>query len=199
MEMIGAVSIAYPCWNGDASYPKHHEGTVPAARRGLELPALYPGDRMSKNSKAKRDKKRKQQGKRPFQRLNRDVPVENHAVMQDEEGRVVAAIGLQGTEWLLSVGGQTMGGGDNPVPMLAMLMHLQKMQQQEGNTVTLEYSTQLTQFVADLAADEGKTPDEYLAQLATEFENSGDGEEEETSPEAEASEGGDSEPAKPAE
>ena len=154
---------------------------------------------MSKNSKAKRDKKRKQQGKRPFQRLNRDVPVENHAVMQDEEGRVVAAIGLQGTEWLLSVGGQTMGGGDNPVPMLAMLMHLQKMQQQEGNTVTLEYSTQLTQFVADLAADEGKTPDEYLAQLATEFENSGDGEEEETSPEAEASEGGDSELAKPAE
>ena len=112
---------------------------------------------------------------------------------------MVAAIGLQGTEWLLSVGGQTMGGGDNPVPMLAMLMHLQKMQQQEGNTVTLEYSTQLTQFVADLAADEGKTPDEYLAQLATEFENSGDGEEEETSPEAEASEGGDSEPAKPAE
>ena len=48
---------------------------------------------MSKNSKAKRDKKRKQQGKRPFQRLNRDIPVENHAVMQDEEGRVVAAIG----------------------------------------------------------------------------------------------------------
>ena len=134
---------------------------------------------MSKNSKAKRDKKRKQQGKRPFQRLNRDIPVENHAVMQDEEGRVVAAIGLQGTEWLLSVGGQTMGGGDNPVPMLAMLMHLQKMQEQEGNQVTLEYSTQLTQFVADLAADEGKTPEDYLAQLATEFENSAEGEAEE--------------------
>ena len=72
-----------------------------------------------------------------------------------------------------------MGGGDNPVPMLAMLMHLQKMQEQEGNQVTLEYSTQLTQFVADLAADEGKTPEDYLAQLATEFENSTEGEEEE--------------------
>ena len=126
---------------------------------------------MSKNSKAKRDKKRKQQGKRPFQRLDRDIPVENHAVMQDEEGRVVAAIGLQGTEWLLSVGGQTMGGGDNPVPMLAMLMHLQKMQQQEGQTVTLDYSAQLTHFIADLAAEENQTPDEYLAQLTAQFDN----------------------------
>ena len=126
---------------------------------------------MSKNSKAKRDKKRKQQGKRPFQRLDRDIPVENHAVMQDEEGRVVAAIGLQGTEWLLSVGGQTMGGGDNPVPMLAMLMHLQKMQQQEGQTVTLDYSEQLTHFIADLAAEENQTPDEYLAQLTAQFDN----------------------------
>ena len=125
---------------------------------------------MSKNSKAKRDKKRKQQPKRAFQRLNRDVDVENHAVMQDAEGNVVAAIGLQGTEWLLSVGGQTMGGGDNPVPMLAMLMHLQKLQEREGKTVSLTYSEQLTQFVADLAADENQTPEEYLAHLATEFE-----------------------------
>lgn len=133
---------------------------------------------MSKNSKAKRDKKRKQQPKRPFQRLNRDVDVENHAVMQDAEGNVVAAIGLQGTEWLLSVGGQTMGGGDNPVPMLAMLMHLQKLQEGEGKTVSLTYSQQLTQFVADLAADENQTPEDYLAQLATEFEAdaAGDGE-----------------------
>ena len=126
---------------------------------------------MSKNSKAKRDKKRKQQGKRPFQRLGRDIPVENHAVMQDEEGRVVAAIGLQGMEWLLSVGGQTMGSGDNPVPMLAMLMHLQKMRQQEGQAVTLDYSAQLTQFIADLAAEENQTPDEYLAQLTAQFED----------------------------
>ena len=134
---------------------------------------------MSKNSKAKRDKKRKQQPKRPFQRLNRDMDVENHAVMQDAEGNVVAAIGLQGTEWLLSVGGQTMGGGDNPVPMLAMLMHLQKLQEGEGKTVSLTYSQQLTQFVADLAADENQTPEEYLAQLATEFEADAAGGEEE--------------------
>jgi hypothetical protein len=34
----------------------------------------------------------------------------------------------------------------------------------------LTYSQQLTQFVADLAADENQTPEEYLAHLATEFE-----------------------------
>lgn len=126
---------------------------------------------MSKHSKAKRDKKRKQQGKRPYQRLVRDVPAQNHAVMQDETGRVVAAIGLQGAEWQLSLGGQTLGGGDDPAPMLAMLMHLQKTQQQEGKVVTLDYSAQLTQFIEALATKENQTLDEYLAQKVAMFES----------------------------
>jgi hypothetical protein len=74
---------------------------------------------MSKQSKAKRDKRRKLQPKRPINRLNAQQPVQNHAVLTNEEGQVVAAIGLQGTEWLLAIGGQTMGNADNPVPMLA--------------------------------------------------------------------------------
>lgn len=83
---------------------------------------------------------------------------------------MVAAIGLQGTEWLLAIGGQTMGNADNPVPMLAMLKHLSNVQEKEGRKVTLEYSTQLQQLIDDLAADEGKTADEYLSQLVSEFE-----------------------------
>ncbi|MCC4627552.1 hypothetical protein LL973_25430, partial [Xanthomonas campestris pv. nigromaculans] len=74
---------------------------------------------MSRNSKAKRDKRKKQQPKRPFVRLGQAPQVTNHAVLQDADGRVVAAIGLQGgSEWMLSIGGQTMGSADNPVPML---------------------------------------------------------------------------------
>ncbi|WP_369977107.1 hypothetical protein [Xanthomonas bundabergensis] len=124
---------------------------------------------MSKQSKAKRDKRKKQQPKRGFARLGREQPIANHAVLQDESGRVLAAIGLQGTEWLLSVGGQTMGNADNPVPMLAMLKHLANVQEQEGNTITLDYSTQLQQMIDDLAADEGKTAAEYLDALVAEF------------------------------
>ncbi|QNH18472.1 hypothetical protein HEP74_03644 [Xanthomonas sp. SS] len=135
---------------------------------------------MSKQSKAKRDKRKKQQPKRAFARLGRDQPIANHAVLQDESGRVLAAIGLQGTEWLLSVGGQTMGNADNPVPMLAMLKHLANVQEQEGNTITLDYSTQLQQMIDDLAADEGKTAAEYLDALVAEFaESDGDAAEEE--------------------
>ncbi|WP_185821147.1 hypothetical protein [Xanthomonas sp. GW] len=135
---------------------------------------------MSKQSKAKRDKRKKQQPKRAFARLGRDQPIANHAVLQDESGRVLAAIGLQGTEWLLSVGGQTMGNADNPVPMLAMLKHLANVQEQEGNTITLDYSTQLQQMIDDLAADEGKTAAEYLDALVAEFaESDGDATEEE--------------------
>lgn len=124
---------------------------------------------VSKHSKAKRDKRKKQQPKRAFARLGRDQPIANHAVLQNDSGRVLAAIGLQGTEWLLSVGGQTMGNADNPVPMLAMLKHLANVQEQEGNTITLDYSTQLQQMIDDLAADEGKTAAEYLDDLVAEF------------------------------
>jgi hypothetical protein len=134
---------------------------------------------MSKQSKAKRDKRKKQQPKRPINRLAAQQPVQNHAVLTNEEGQVVAAIGLQGTEWLLAIGGQTMGNADNPVPMLAMLKHLSNVQEKEGRKVNLEYSTQLQQLIDDLAADEGKTADEYLSQLVSEFEGvEGEGEDE---------------------
>ncbi len=125
---------------------------------------------MSKLSKAKRDKRKKQAPRRPFARLNGQQPVQNHAVLMNEEGQVVAAIGMQGNEWLLAIGGQTMGNADNPVPMLAMLKHLSNVQEKEGRKVTLEYSAQLQQMIDDLAADEGKTADDYLATLVSEFE-----------------------------
>lgn len=130
---------------------------------------------MSRNSKAKRDQRKKKQPSRPFARLGREQPVSNHAVLQNEEGRVLAAIGLQaGGEWILGIGGQTMGSADNPVPMLAMLKHLSNLQEREGNSVTLHYSEQLQLMINDLAADEGKTPEEYLAALVAEFEDTGE-------------------------
>ncbi|WP_420008054.1 hypothetical protein [Xanthomonas sacchari] len=129
---------------------------------------------MSKQSKAKRDKRKKQQSPRPFARLGREQPIANHAVLQNESGRVLAAIGLQGRQWLLSVGGQTMGNADNPVPMLAMLKHLANLQEQEGNTITLDYSVQLQQMIDALAAEAGQTPTEYLDALVAEFA-AGDG------------------------
>ncbi|WP_311238830.1 MULTISPECIES: hypothetical protein [unclassified Xanthomonas] len=127
---------------------------------------------MSRNSKAKRDKRKKQLPKRPIVRLGQAPQVTNHAVLQDADGRVVAAIGLQGgSEWMLSIGGQTMGSADNPVPMLAMLKHLANLQEAEGKTISLEYSTQLQQMIDDLAAEEGQTAEEYLTTLVAEFQN----------------------------
>ena len=127
---------------------------------------------MSQNSKAKRDKRKKQQPKRPIARLSPPPRITNHAVLQDADGRVVAAIGLQGdSEWLLSIGGQTMGSADNPIPMLAMLKHLADVQEAEGNTISLEYSFQLQQMIDAVAAEENQTGEEYLAKLVSEFQN----------------------------
>jgi hypothetical protein len=125
---------------------------------------------MSQNSKAKRDKRKKQQGKRPFLRLNAQQQVQNHAVLTSEDGQVVAAIGLQGREWLLAIGGQTMGNAENPVPMLAMLKHLANVQEKEGRKVNLEYSELLQKLLDTLAEESGQTADEYLATLVAEFE-----------------------------
>ena len=126
---------------------------------------------MSKQSKAKRDKRKKQQAKRPFVRLNDQQQVQNHAVLTNEQGQVVAAMGLQGRQWLLSIGGQTMGNADDPMPMLAMLKHLANSQAKEGRPVELQYSEGLGAMIAGLAAEKGLDADAYLDQLATEFEN----------------------------
>lgn len=135
---------------------------------------------MSQNSKAKRDKRKKQQGKRPFLRLNAQQQVQNHAVLTSEDGQVVAAIGLQGREWLLAIGGQTMGNAENPVPMLAMLKHLANVQEKEGRKVNLEYSELLQKLLDTLAEESGQTADEYLGKLVAEFEGveAAEGEEE---------------------
>jgi len=125
---------------------------------------------MSKLSKAKRDKRKKQAPRRPFARLNAQQQVQNHAVLVNEEGQVVAAIGLQRNEWLLAIGGQTMGNADNPVPMLAMLKHLSNVQEKEGRTVNLEYSELMQKLLDTLAAEAGQTADEYLDKLVAEFE-----------------------------
>ncbi|MBH1634532.1 hypothetical protein I5U65_05065 [Stenotrophomonas maltophilia] len=141
---------------------------------------------MSQNSKAKRDKRKKQQAKRPFLRLNAQQQVQNHAVLTNEDGQVVAAIGLQGREWLLAIGGQTMGNAENPVPMLAMLKHLSNVQEKEGRKVNLEYSELLQKLLDTLAAESGQTADEYLDKLVAEFETV---EAEESEEAAEAAEG----------
>ncbi|MEA9489479.1 hypothetical protein [Xanthomonas campestris] len=173
-------------WRADRERRRADRRARPSrgARKRLEWPAISSVENtMSRNSKAKRDKRKKQQPKRPIVRLGQAPQVTNHAVLQDADGRVVAAIGLQGgSEWMLSIGGQTMGSADNPVPMLAMLKHLANLQEKEGKTISLEYSTQLQQMIDDLAAEEGKTAEEYLTTLVSEFENAdgddaGEGEE----------------------
>ena len=126
---------------------------------------------MSKQSKAKRDKRRKQQGQRPFMRLNDAQQVQNHAVLTNEEDQVIAAIGLQGRQWLLSIGGQTMGNAENPIPMLAMLKHLANVQEQEGRKVELQYSEGLKGLVEAVAAEKGQSVDDYLEALTAEFRN----------------------------
>ena len=62
---------------------------------------------MSRQSKAKRDARKKQQGARPIRRLGR--PVQPVAQLRDEAGELVGGGGLRDQEWLLLLGGQVAG------------------------------------------------------------------------------------------
>lgn len=135
---------------------------------------------MSRQSKAKRDQRKKQQPRHPFMRLGHAQPIINHAVLREPEGRVVAAIGLAApNQWRLAIGGQTLGEADDPVPMLAMLRHLADVQGRDGQVLVLDYSEVLASRLASAAEVVGRSAEEHLAMLADEFNQAQAGEDDE--------------------
>jgi hypothetical protein len=116
---------------------------------------------MSKNSKAKRDAKRKKAPKRSF--IRRTVgAIEPHGEIRDGSGRVIAGIGRQGDEWLLVVGGRVMGGGSSAADVMVMLHQLSDMRQANGDAVVNTYSTTFKVAAERDAQQEGMSLSEYI-------------------------------------
>src|ERR1700748_95074 len=111
---------------------------------------------MSKNSKAKRDAKRKKAPKRPYVRKSNDV-FEPHGEMRDGEGRVIAGVGRQGDDWLLIAGGQVLAGGSSAADAMAMLDQLAAIRQADGDVVINSYSTTFRACAERDAAEAGMT------------------------------------------
>jgi hypothetical protein len=122
---------------------------------------------MSRNSKAKRDAKRKKAPKRFTRRIG--MPIEPHGEIRDSDGSLIAGVGLQGEDWVLVIGDQVIGGGANAADVMVMLDHLADLRQKEGRTVVNAYSPVLQAEAERAARAEGMTLDEYIAKSREEL------------------------------
>ena len=122
---------------------------------------------MSIHSKARRDARRK---KSRTPRPGPPRPLAEHAHLVDGQGRIFGGAGLRGEEWLMVLGGKVVTATDSAAMMLAMLKHVAALREAAGDTVRLTYSTHLGEVATAEAAAEGRTLDEYLAQLDAERE-----------------------------
>jgi len=116
---------------------------------------------MSKNSKAKRDAKRKKQPKTGL-RSRVQAPIEAHGEMKDGEDRTLLSIGKQGEDWLVVMNGQVVAGASNAADIMVMLHQFADDQQAQGVAILNAYSTTFKQAATQDAEAEGLTLDEYI-------------------------------------
>ncbi len=122
---------------------------------------------MSRNSKTRRDAKRKKAPKRFTRRIG--APIEPHGEMRDSAGNLVAGVGRQGEDWVLVIGDQVIGGGTNAADVMVMLDQLADLRQKEGHTMVNAYSPTLQAEAERAARAEGMTLDEYIAKSREEL------------------------------
>lgn len=120
---------------------------------------------MSRQSKAERDARRKQQPKTQGVRRPPSLPV--HARIAADDAVVGGAV-LEKDEWVMLLHGQTVTSTDSAAMMLAMLRHTASDLEGKGHDVRLDYSIHLRDIATAEAEGEGKTLEEYLGLLEAE-------------------------------
>jgi hypothetical protein len=121
---------------------------------------------MSKQSKAKRDARKKKEPARPIRRLGSTL--RPHARLVDAAGEVFGGAGFRDGEWLMVLAGQVVARTESAAMMIAMLRHAATVLEGPGRTIALNCSPTLEGAAASEALGEGRTLDEYLAFLEAE-------------------------------
>jgi len=121
---------------------------------------------MSRNSKVRRDARRKKEPKRPIRRLG--AALQPHAQLEDADGNAVGGAGWRDGEWLTVLGGQVAARTPSAAMTLAMLRHVVALQEQAGTELTLTYSPALETAATREAEAAGSTLEQYLQLLEQE-------------------------------
>lgn len=121
---------------------------------------------MSIRSKAKRDARKKKT--RSTGRSAAARSLVEHAHLSDGDGLVFGGAGLRRQAWVIFLGGRELASTGSAALAIAMLNHLASIEEADGASVQLSYSTQMRDAATAEATAEGKTLEEYLAQLEAE-------------------------------
>ncbi|MET3928864.1 hypothetical protein ABIE51_000751 [Lysobacter sp. OAE881] len=121
---------------------------------------------MSRNSKAKRDARKKKEPSRPIRRLG--DALQPHAQLLDSDDTAIGGVGWRDGEWLLVLGSQVAARSDSAAMALAMLRHVVAVQERNGRELRLEASAPLLNAAGREAAALGRTLEEHLAALEQE-------------------------------
>lgn len=121
---------------------------------------------MSRNSKAKRDTRKKKEPSRPIRRLG--DALQPHAQLLDADDVSIGGVGWRDGEWLLVLGSQVAARSDSAAMALAMLRHVVAVQERNGRELRLEASAPLLNAAGREAAALGRTLEEHLAALEQE-------------------------------
>lgn len=122
---------------------------------------------MSIRSKAKRDARKKQS--KGVSRGAPSRPIVEHAHLLVDRN-IVGGAGRRGSEWVLVLGREVVAATESAAMILAMLKRVASLQEATGQTVELNYSTQLRDAATAEAEAEGKSLDDYLVELEAERE-----------------------------
>lgn len=119
---------------------------------------------MSINSKARREAKKRSAAK---VRASKPAatPIEPHAELRDQEGRLLAGIVRRDGEWVLGMGGKIAGTSESAAHMLAMIKRAARLHEAHGTPVRLKYSDSLKEAALDEATALGGSFEEFEAQL----------------------------------
>jgi hypothetical protein len=119
---------------------------------------------MSINSKAGREAKKRNADKGRTSKPDA-APIEPHADLRDQQGRLLAGIVRRDGEWVLGMGGQIAGGSESAAQVLAMIQRVARLHESEGTPVRLKYSDALKEAANTEVAAQGITFEQFQAQL----------------------------------
>lgn len=121
---------------------------------------------MSRNSKSRRDARRKKGPERPIRRLGGRL--QPHAQLLDGDGNAIGGAGFRDGEWLTVLGGKVVAHTDSAAMAMATLRRVMAVKQEAGQSLALRVSPALELAATREAADAGLSLEAYLHALERE-------------------------------
>ena len=123
---------------------------------------------MSIQSKARRDARRRK-AERERNRRGDAPAIEPHAELRDRDDNLLAGIVRQSGVWVLGMDGRIVGSSDSAAQVLMLIRRAQRLHDEKGVPVKLDYSDALRDEAELEAAVHGKSLADYEKQLEDEM------------------------------